>query len=91
LYLLALNMQKLEFVGTIAWMFLIINLVKVPFSAHLGLINPASLFLNALLIPGVVVGIFMGRLFVGKISQRAFDAFLLISAAIASVRLIWWR
>ena len=40
LYLLAMRLPKLEFVGTTAWFFMLINLFKVPFSADLGLINP---------------------------------------------------
>lgn len=89
LYLLAMNMQKLEFVGTIAWMFLIINLVKVPFSAHLGLINPSSLTLNAILLPGVLVGILTARFLITMVSQKTFETFLLSTAALASIRLIF--
>ena len=33
LYLLAIGLPKLEFVGTAAWFFLILNIVKIPFSA----------------------------------------------------------
>jgi uncharacterized membrane protein YfcA len=88
LYLLALKMRKFEFVGTIAWLFLIINVVKVPFSAHLGFINFESLKLNALLLPAVAVGFLLGRCFVQRISQSMFEAFLLAMAAVASLRLI---
>jgi uncharacterized membrane protein YfcA len=88
LYLLALKMQKLEFVGTIAWLFLIINLSKVPFSAHLGLINGESLLLNAVLLPAVAAGVFLGRAFIGIISQRLWEAALLGFAALASIRLL---
>jgi uncharacterized membrane protein YfcA len=88
LYLLALNMRKFEFVGTIAWLFLIINIAKVPFSAHLGLINFESLKFNVLLLPAVAAGVFLGRSFVQRISQSVFEAFLLATAAAASLRLI---
>ncbi len=39
LYLLALRLPKVAFIGTAAWFFLSLNLLKVPFSAGLGLIN----------------------------------------------------
>ena len=60
---------KFEFVGTAAWFFFVINLLKVPFSASLGLINGASLESELLLAPGVVAGIFAGRWLLGKINQ----------------------
>ncbi|MEI8342166.1 MAG: sulfite exporter TauE/SafE family protein, partial [Verrucomicrobiota bacterium] len=53
IYLLAVSLPKMEFVGTAAWFFLIINLFKVPFSAHLGLINGSSLTFDLALAPFV--------------------------------------
>src|SRR6187549_1801306 len=38
IYLIAVGLPKMEFVGTSAWFFFIINLFKVPFSIALGLI-----------------------------------------------------
>jgi len=87
LYLLAVALPKLEFVGTSAWLFLIINCFKVPFSLALGLIHRETLLLNAVLIPAIVVGLFAGRWVVHLIPQRLFDALLLIFAAIAALRL----
>ena len=46
----------MEFLGTGAWYFLIINIFKIPFSAQLGLITPASLIFDAWLAPAVIVG-----------------------------------
>ena len=43
IYLLACRLPKFEFVGTAAWFFFAINLLKVPFSASLGSsIRPVS-------------------------------------------------
>ncbi len=87
LYLLALRLPKYELVGTSAWFFLIINVFKVPFSAGLGLINPASLSLDAMLVPLVVVGTFVGRWMVARVPQQLFEVVLLVSAVLASARL----
>ncbi len=38
-YLLAMRLPKLAFVGTSAWFFFAVNWLKVPFSAHLNLIT----------------------------------------------------
>lgn len=88
LYLLACRMPKNEFVGTAAVFFLIINWVKVPFSVSLGLITPDSLRLNAILIPGILVGVAAGRLLLTWIPQRVFETLVLVFAAAASVKLL---
>src|SRR5882724_1517515 len=43
IYLLAIGLPKLAFIGTGAWFFMLVNAFKVPFSVHLGLITPDSL------------------------------------------------
>lgn len=88
LYFIAVALPKLELVGTSAWFFLIVNCLKVPFSAQLGLIYPASLKLNALLVPVIAAGLFSGRWLVRRVPQRLFDALLLAFVAVAALRLI---
>lgn len=88
LYLLAVTLPKFELVGTIAWFFLVLNCIKVPFSAGLGLIHSDTLLLNAVLVPMIAAGFFGGRWLVTRIPQKLFDAFLLAFAGIASLRLI---
>jgi uncharacterized membrane protein YfcA len=88
LYFLAVALPKLEFVGTSAWYFFIVNSFKVPFSAALGLIHRDTLLLNAALIPAVALGLIAGRWLVWRVPQRLFDALLLTFAAIAALRLI---
>jgi uncharacterized membrane protein YfcA len=88
LYLMAVALPKFELVGTSAWFFLIVNCLKVPFSAQLGLIRTDTLQLNAILVPAVAVGLFAGRWLVRRIPQRLFDSLLLIFAAVAALRLI---
>lgn len=88
LYLLAVALPKAEFVGTGAWFFLIINLVKVPFSAQLGLITPATLAVNAALIPAILTGLFLGRAVVSRLPQRWFDGLVLVFAVVAALRLL---
>lgn len=88
LYFLAIALPKFELVGTSAWFFLIVNCLKVPFSASLGLIHLDSLRLNAVLVPSIAAGLFFGRWLVRRIPQRLFDALLLLFAAVAALRLI---
>ncbi|HZN59098.1 MAG TPA: sulfite exporter TauE/SafE family protein [Planctomycetota bacterium] len=88
LYLLAVNLPKLEFVGTGAWFFLVINAFKVPFSWQLGLIGGTSLALNLVLVPAVLAGLMVGRRLIALVPQKQFEGILLVLAALASLRLV---
>lgn len=88
LYLMAAGLPKMEFVGTGAWYFLIVNLFKVPFSATQGLISPASLVFESPLLPAVILGAFSGRYLVSKINQDAFEIMALAFAVLGAVNLL---
>ncbi len=88
LYYVAVELPKLEVVGTLAWFFFIVNLIKVPFSIWVGVIHGSSLLLDLILVPAVIAGLLGGRWLITRISQRAFDGVLLAFAAIAAARLI---
>ncbi|MCK9587876.1 MAG: TSUP family transporter [Terrimicrobiaceae bacterium] len=70
--LMACRLPKYEFVGAAAWFFFIVNVIKVPFSASLGLINPSSLWLNLLLVPGIAAGVVTGRFLFSERSPSRF-------------------
>lgn len=88
-YMLAMRLPKMDWVGTGAVFFLLLNLFKVPFMVHLGLINSASFSLNLTLAPLVFVGVWAGRKLVMKIDQRAFENLALLLSMIAGVRLLF--
>jgi uncharacterized membrane protein YfcA len=89
IYCVAVALPKFEFVGTMAWFFFIINAVKVPFSAGLGLIRTDTLLLNAVLVPAVLVGVLGGRWVVHRLPQVVFDRLMLAFASAAALRLIF--
>jgi hypothetical protein len=88
IYLLAIGLPKLEFVGTGAWFFLLINAFKVPFSLALGLIHGQTLLLNVMLAPAIAAGLLGGRWIIRHVPQRVFDVLLLAFAGVAALRLI---
>jgi uncharacterized protein len=88
IYLIAVGLPKMEFVGTSAWFFFIINLFKVPFSIALGLIRGQTLMLNLILAPAVLVGVVAGRWLLERIPQRLFEHMLLAFGVLAALRLI---
>lgn len=90
LYLLAMRLPKLEFLGTGAAFFLLINWIKVPFMTQLGLINFESLTLNLWLLPAVAAGALLGRPVVERVNQRLFENLALALAALATVKLLVW-
>ncbi len=89
LYLLACRLPKLQFVGTAAVFFFLINLFKVPFSASLGLITWSTLAWSLSTLPLVFAGIQSGRWLLGKISQQVFEALLLVFTVAGGLRLLW--
>jgi len=88
LYLLAMRLPKLEFLGTGAAFFLLINWIKVPFMVQLGLINADSLRLNLWLLPAVALGALLGRPIVQRVNQRWFETLALVFAGAAAVKLL---
>ena len=90
LYFLARGTPKYELVGTMAWFFLIVNVIKVPFSVDLGLIYSSSLLFNLMLVPVIAIGIFAGRRLIKLVSQDLFEILLLVFAVVASVRMIFF-
>lgn len=88
LYLLAMRLPKHEFIGTGAWYFLIINCFKIPFSLDLGFINPASLKVNLMMLPLVIIGAITGLKTLKYVSQKHFNAAAEILAVCAAVKLL---
>lgn len=88
LYFLAMRLPKMEFVGTAAMFFLVLNVFKVPFMMDLGLVNTGSLQVNALLVPAVLAGAWLGRRLLPKIDQKRFEVIALALSAAAGLRLL---
>jgi uncharacterized protein len=88
LYLLAARQDKLVFLGTSAWFFLVVNAAKVPFSVALGLIDRPALLLDAALAPVVLVGAALGLTVVKRIPQARFEQVVLALTVLAAVNLL---
>ncbi|HWA84656.1 MAG TPA: sulfite exporter TauE/SafE family protein [Opitutus sp.] len=89
IYLLAMRLPKLEFVGTGAVFFLLLNLFKVPFMVDLGLVNGGSLMLNLWLAPAVLAGAWLGRRILVRIDQRLFENLALGLSAVAGIKMLF--
>lgn len=88
-YLLAMKLPKLEFVGTAAWFFFVVNWLKVPFSAGLALMTAQSVKLDLLMLPFIAAGAIVGILVLNRIAQKAFNIVVQILAAAAAIKLLF--
>lgn len=89
IYLLMMRLPKAVFLGTSAWYFLVFNVFKVPFSAGLGLITLDSLRFNALLLPAILFGGWLGIRFARRIPERTFNILVQIFAAAGAIKLLF--
>jgi hypothetical protein len=87
-YMLSMRLPKDQLIGTTAWFFLIVNVIKLPFHVFVwDTISLASLSLDALMLPGIAVGAFFGVRVVKVISENVYRRFV-IAATLASVLLL---
>ncbi len=87
-YLVAMRLPKMEYVGTAAVFFLLLNLFKVPFMVDLGLITTTSFGLNLALAPAVLLGTVAGRWLLARINQNLFEQLVLSLSAFGGILLI---
>ena len=89
IYLLSMRLPKMEYMGTGAYYFLLMNLFKVPFMLNLGLIDARSFTGNLLLLPAVIAGALAGRVVLKRIDQRLFENLALGLSAAAGLKLLF--
>jgi uncharacterized membrane protein YfcA len=88
LYLLSMHFPKQKFIGTAAWFFFIVNWIKVPLMTNLDMITSASLKIDLMVFPSVIIGAVTGIWLLKKIPQRLFNILALILAAAAAMKLL---
>ena len=88
MYLLAMGLPKMIFIGTAAWYFFALNLFKLPFSYGLGLITADSLPISLALAPFAMLGALSGRLIIRLIDQKFFETLAIGLTLIAGLRLL---
>jgi uncharacterized membrane protein YfcA len=88
IYLVAMRLPKMEYVGTTAIFFAMINLFKLPFMINLGLVSLPSVAFDVCLFPAVAIGLFAGRWMLQRIRQRVFEEMALALSALSGVALL---
>lgn len=88
LYFLAMRLPKKEFIGTSAWLYLIMNTGKLPLQALVWKnITMTSLIPGLISIPVIALGIFIGIHIVKLFSDRFYRYFVILTTIVSSVLL----
>lgn len=89
LYLLAMRLPKNAFIGTAAWFFMTVNLIKVPFHVMVWeTITLNSVLLTLLFTPAVAMGAWLGVKLVALFPERIFRNFVIGMTAMAALAML---
>ena len=88
LYLLKMRTPMLAFMGTSAWFFFVVNLVKVPVVLGLGLISTSSLLSSLVFVPLIAIGALVGVYVFRRMNQKVFNNLALALSGVAALWLI---
>ncbi|SDN26981.1 hypothetical protein SAMN05216355_101504 [Actinomyces ruminicola] len=88
MYFLASRFSVLTFLGTTAWFYFIVNLVKLPFSIGLGIIRPDTLWVDLALVPVVVVAALGGRWLAAHMNNQVFDPLVTVLTVLSAAYLL---
>ena len=91
IYFLAMRIPKNNFIGTAAWLFLVINLFKLPFQVIFWKnITASSLYTDLLLVPALLLGFWSGLKIVSKIKDNSYRK-VVIALTLAGAVVIFLR
>jgi len=86
IYFLAMRMPKNDFIGTAAWVFLVINLFKLPFQVfYWKNITPITLQTDLFLLPAIVAGFWAGLKIVAKIKDDSYRKVVIVLTLIGAI------
>ncbi len=86
IFFLATRLPKVEFIGTAAYLYLISNMVKIPFHIFVwDTISLQSLKINAMLAVMVGLGFWVGLKIVDLFNEKVFRKFILVMTALGAV------
>lgn len=89
-YLLAMRLPKNVYIGTGAWFYLIINLIKLPFHIFVWkTISAGSLSLDLVAIPAILLGAWSGIRIVRLFSDGSYRIFVIIMTLLSALFLFF--
>lgn len=92
IYFLAMRMPKNDFIGTAAWVFLVINLFKLPFQVfYWKNITAVSLQTDLLLLPALILGFWAGLKIVSKIKDDGYRKIVIVLTLLGALVIFFKR
>ena len=88
MYFLASRFPVSTFLGTTAWFFFLVNVIKVPFSIGLGIIQPGTLMIDAILAPVVIGSGCAGRALARRMTDKVFTPIVTVLTIISALYLL---
>ena len=89
IYLLAMHMPKNSFIGTGAWFFMIINLMKFPLQVFVwNNINLDTLQIDLMVLPAIAIGAFLGFRIVKIIPERIYRGAVIVITFLSAFLLL---
>jgi uncharacterized membrane protein YfcA len=86
IYFLAMRLPKNDFIGTAAWIFLVINLFKLPFQIFFWKnITASSLQTDLVLLPALAIGFWIGLKIVNRIKDDQYRKVVIVLTLIGAV------
>jgi uncharacterized membrane protein YfcA len=87
-FLLSVRLPKVNFVGTGAWFFMVVNYLKLPIQHFVWRnIHRETLFLDLCMIPVILVGAALGILMVKKLSEAHFRVMIYVLTLVSGTLL----
>jgi len=92
IYFLAMRMPKNDFIGTAAWVFLVINLFKLPFQIfYWKNITTNTLYTDLLLLPALIIGFILGLKIVSTIKDDNYRKIVIALTLVGAIVIFFKR
>ncbi|MGF1483784.1 MAG: sulfite exporter TauE/SafE family protein [Opitutales bacterium] len=88
MYLMAVRLPKIAFVGTSAWLFFMINLIKIPMQANLGTVTVTSIWVSLAFGAFAAASVPVAPLILKRINQQVFGALVWFFVILSALNLL---
>lgn len=88
MYLMAVGLPKIAFVGTAAWLFFLINVIKIPMHVNLGTVTFESIEVSLTFGAFAAAAVPISPLILKRINQQLFGALVWFFVVVGGVKLL---
>lgn len=89
LYLLSMRLPKNSYIGTGAWFFFIVNIIKIPFHIFFWeTININTLSIDLVVVPAIIAGVIIGIRLVKIFPEKIYRIFIIASTVLSALFLL---